>query len=68
MKVTCWETNELGFPVRLDQRGRDNFRVVYGKQIYDHLTYGQAALKLGASIMHALACQGKLDNREKGEV
>jgi len=47
--------------------GRGNFSVHYGKQIKDRLTYGQAATEYGACIMHTLACDGKLDNRERGE-
>jgi len=53
--------------VGLFQDGIDSFTVVYGKQIKGKLTYGQAATELGACIMHSLACDGKLDNREKGE-
>lgn len=55
------------FPIQLFQRGKDRFRVVYGMQADDNLTYAQAAAKLGQAIMHSLACEGKLDNREKGE-
>jgi hypothetical protein len=65
---TCWKSDGLPFGVTLQQRGRDSFRVVYGKQIKDGLTYAQAAGELGAAIMHALACDERLDNREKGEL
>ena len=54
-------------PITLQQAGRDNFRVTYGQQVRSGLTYSEAAGELGASVMHALACVGKLDNREKGE-
>lgn len=64
---TCIHLTDLEFPVKLEQRGKNSFRVTYGKQIEDHLRYGEAAAALGASIMHALACAGKLDNRMKGE-
>jgi hypothetical protein len=33
----------------------------------DNLDYCRAAAKLGESIMHAIACEGKLDNRTKTE-
>lgn len=53
--------------VGLYQRGKDRFCVVYGKQVDDDLTYNQAASALGSALMHALACDGRLDNRERGE-
>ena len=34
------------------------------KQIKNNLTYAEAAAELGACIMHAAACEGKLDNGE----
>lgn len=55
------------FTVQLMQRGKDNFTVTYGKQVKEGLDYGKAALELGACIMHALACDGLLDNRHKNE-
>ena len=61
---TCY-TADLAFPIRLTQQGVDRFTVHYGKQIKTHLSYAVAAQELGAAIMHALACEGKLDNREK---
>lgn len=64
---TCFETTIAGFPIKLQQHGRDSFRVVYGKSVKDRLTYGKAATELGAAIMHALSCEGRVDNREKGE-
>jgi hypothetical protein len=66
MKV-CIDLKGLAFPIRLEQEGRDDFRVVYGKQVDQHLSYGRAASQLGLDIMHALACDGKLDNRAVGE-
>ena len=68
MKTTlCHETTGLSFPIRLLQTGRDRFTVEYGKQVTKGLSYMEAAAEYGASIMHALACDGKLDNRERGE-
>jgi hypothetical protein len=63
----CHKVANLDFDIRLLQNGRDSFTVVYGKEIKSGLSYSQAALQYGASIMHALACDGQLDNREKGE-
>ena len=63
----CYSTKCAGYPIKLHQRGKDNFRVTYGLQVDDGLTYGAAAAKLGQALMHALACESKLDNRERGE-
>lgn len=48
--------------ITLGQQGRDNFTVTYGKQVNSNLPYGEACAKLGKAILHALACEGKLDN------
>jgi hypothetical protein len=67
-KRTCFElTDNDVAPIRLIQVGKDNFTVQYGKQVKQKLSYSKAALELGSAIMHALACDGKLDNREKNE-
>jgi hypothetical protein len=64
---TCIKIDHLAFPIMLQQHGRDNFRVVYGQQVDDNLSYAAAAAKLGEAIMHALACDNALDNRMRGE-
>lgn len=61
----CHRIEDLG--VRLIQTGKDRFTVVYGKQVKQGLSYGEAAAEYGACIMHSLACDGMLDNRERGE-
>lgn len=66
-KQICHSTLGLSFPITLSQLGKDSFEVTYGKQTKTRLNYSQAAHEYGACIMHALACEGKLDNREKGE-
>jgi hypothetical protein len=53
--------------IHLIQKGRDNFTVIYFLQVKTDLDYSQAAKELGACIMHNAACDGKLDNRGKGE-
>lgn len=61
---TCWTTN-LCWDITLRQRKRrkkNSFEVQYGFVINTDLTYEQAAAKLGQCIMHALACENKLDN------
>lgn len=65
---TCFEIPGGPYTqIKLQQHGRDSFRVVYGQQVKDRLTYGEAAKELGAAIMHNAACNGDLDNRLKGE-
>jgi hypothetical protein len=79
VKRVCFAVDALKLPldyteptaskwiIRLTQTGVDRFSVNYGADQKTGLSYGDAATKLGAAIMHALACEGKLDNREKGE-
>jgi hypothetical protein len=57
----CKSMEIAGYVIALYRRGEDNFAVRYGLQVDDQLTYQQACTRLGASIMHALACEGKLD-------
>lgn len=65
MKKVCHEFTDPAFPIKLEQTGIDRFTVTYGKQVTKGLNYGQAASKYGSCIMHALACDGRLDNRER---
>ena len=51
--------------VTLQQMGRDNFAVRYGKQVDAGLTYSQACAKLGQALLHQLACDGALDNQPR---
>lgn len=68
MKATeCFKTEIGGLPISLVQTGVGRFTVTYWKQVKRQLTYGTAAAELGAAIMHATACNGELDNRERGE-
>lgn len=53
--------------VTLQQRGKDNFAVRYGKEVHADMSYAFAASKFGEALMHQLACDGALDNRMKGE-
>jgi len=47
-------------PIRLiRQKGR--YIVTYGLQVQRYLSYEDAAKEIGESIMHAIACDGKLD-------
>jgi hypothetical protein len=62
-----FRTTLAGFDIVLSQNGPDDFTVTYGRQIRANLDYVRASAELGACIMHALACDGKLDNREVSE-
>lgn len=53
--------------IELRQQGRDRFSVRYGLQLRGGLDYASAARELGECIMHAGSCDGKIDNRAKGE-
>jgi len=53
--------------VKVEQTGIDRFTVTYGLQVRKGLSYCDAAREFGECVFHALACDGKLDNREKGE-
>ena len=63
-KQFIWETDEFGYAllIKLHQQGKNKFTVTYGKQIDANLSYADAASKLGEALMHALACEGKLNN------
>lgn len=52
--------------VTLQQRGRDNFAVRYGKEVHAGLIYSEACFRLGQALMHQ-ASGDTVDNRTKGE-
>lgn len=58
--VTCFTTGIVRLEQHEDDRGL--FRVTYGRQVADDLTYTKAAMELGCCIMHQLACDGHLNN------
>lgn len=59
---TCIELTDLAFPIKVEQYANARFKVTYGKQVSDRLTYERACAEFGACVFHALACDGKLDN------
>lgn len=65
MRKLCWKTN-ICWDITLEQTGIDRFVVTYGAQVVRNLDYPAAAAELGKCIMHALACEDKLDNSERG--
>jgi hypothetical protein len=64
MPKICDHREDLAFPITLEQSGPDNFAVIYGKQRRERLTYSQACTEYGMALLHALACDGILDNSE----
>lgn len=59
---TIYETEIAGLPIKLERtRSGKEFTVTYWKQVRKGLNYEHAAEELGYCIMHALACDGRLD-------
>ena len=46
--------------VVLRQQGKDKFSVRYCSHFKEDLNYAEAAAELGACLMHAAACNGRL--------
>lgn len=61
----CFKTEMAGYTLQLEQTSRHRFKVTYGQQVKTRLAYNEAAAELGACIMHALACEGKLEGPER---
>ncbi len=61
---TCREEVIAGFVIKIEQHETKSalFRVSYGQDVIDNLTYKTAALEYGLFVFHALACDGLLDN------
>jgi len=70
---TAYETSEtpaklesLAFPVSIKVSHKATktreplFTVTYGQQVKPDLSYNSAAKELGACLMHALTCDGRL--------
>lgn len=58
----CYMIKNGQYPISIYQHGPDNFRIQYGLQIKDHLSYADAAKEFGECVFHFLACESKLDN------
>ena len=61
-KKLCYKIDDLAFDITLHQTGQDFFTVTYGLEIKERLSYLKACSALGSAILHALACDGLLDN------
>ena len=53
-----------GSAIVLLQNGTDNFTVQYGAEVESNLDYSQAAKSIGFCVMHALSCDGKINDGE----
>lgn len=62
--MKAFAINIADFDITLHQNGSDSFRVSYGAQVSRGLSYADAARELGESIMHALACEGRIEGRK----
>jgi hypothetical protein len=63
-KLDAWSITDLAFPIVLHQLGVNRFEVRYGQQVTTGLSYARACAEIGRSVMHALACDGRIDNAE----
>ena len=61
---TVFEIELSGWPIKLQQTSKGKFAVLYGSDGKRRLDYRTAAHELGYCILHALACEGKLDTDE----
>ena len=59
-----FKTEIAGYDIVLLQKEPDNFTVQYGAEVKSNLDYSQAAKSIGFCIMHALSCDGKIDDEE----
>lgn len=59
---TVFESKDLPFGIKVEQREDGKFRVIYGKQVETNLTYKQAAHAFGKCMFHALACDGRISD------
>ena len=62
--TTIFKTEIAGYEITLQQNSKGEFIVGYGYQQYKTNSYKQAAKELGSCIMHALACEGKIEIKE----
>lgn len=61
---SVWTYPNGAAEIKLEQHGgrKHLFRVTYGLQISDQLTYAAAAKELGACLLHAFCCEGLATN------
>ena len=59
-----FKTEVAGYEITLQQNSKGEFIVSYGYQQYKTDSYKQAAKEIGVCILHALACEGKIEVKE----
>lgn len=59
---SCFEVNRSMIVVEQSGAKKGLFRVSYGLQVRDNLTYAQCAKELGECILHDLSCEGIVNN------
>lgn len=62
--TTIFKTEIAGYEITLQQNSKGEFIVGYGYQQYKTDSYKQAAKEIGVCILHALACEGKIEVKE----
>ena len=64
VNAIVWQTEIAGFAIRLAKHKlrKDTYSVQYGTHITKDVRGSHAAHELGNCIMHALQCEGKLDD------
>ena len=61
---TCYVLKDSDIKVEQSESTKGRFKVTYGLQVKNDLTYSEAAQELGFCIFHNLACESKLDNEK----
>lgn len=58
----CIAMQTLAFPIKVEQYKTKAalFRVTYGLEVRDRLTYAEAAQEFGHCVFHALECADRL--------
>ena len=64
MMQEAFKIQIAGHDIVLLQNEPDNFTVQYGAEVESNLDYSQAAKSIGFCVMHALSCDGKINNEE----
>ena len=64
--IKCHHETIAGFDITIEQHETKTglFRITYGLEIKDNLTYVEAAEEFGLCVFHALACNSKLNNED----
>lgn len=64
-RKVVWQDTKAGITVVQEQNKAGLFRVIYGLDISDKLTYLQACASIGQALLHHLSCEGIVNNEGK---